>query len=193
MSDFMLSDNCLQNVHIWTSAVQDMFNEKGNACFQTVREFCKRLYLVLLLWTIPNSFPSGFILIAFCCKWNVIAIVQNCTHVLVSIQVCPFGTTCLFMYNIHPQLMSLKQDTLSGCKIRAYLSNSVFLLFRYVLMCSSCIVHCNTVYIYCVRMYVNCSTNIFVCLSCSVSCSVLVLMKTLWQISVVNMLNKLPL
>ena len=48
----------------------------------------------------------------------------------------------------------------------------MFLFFRYFLMFSSCIVHCNTVYIYCVRMYVNCSTNIFVCLSCSVSCSV---------------------
>ena len=170
-----------------------MFNEKGNACFQTVREFCKRVYLVLLLWTIPNSFPSGFIFIAFCCKWNVIAIVQICTHVLVSIQVCPFGTTCLFMYNIHPQLMSLKQDTLSGCKIRAYLSNSVFLFFRYMLIFSSCIVHCNTVYMYCVRMYVNCSTNICVCLSRSVSCSVVLVMRTLWQISVVNMLNKVPL
>ena len=90
------------------------------------------------------------------------------------------GTTCLFIFNIHPQLMSLKQDTLSGCKIRAYLSNSVFLFFRYFLMFSSGIVHCNTVYIYCVKMYVNCSTNIFVCLSCSVSCSVLLLMRTLW-------------
>ena len=79
-----------------------------------------------------------------------------------------------------PQLMSLKQDTLSGCKIRAYLSNSVLLFFRYFLMFSSCIVHCNNVYIYCVRMYVNCSTYIVVCLSCSVSCSVLLLMKTSW-------------
>ena len=101
---------------------------------------------------------------------------------------CPFqlyspktiGTFCLFMYSIHPQLMSLKQDTLNGCNIRAYLSNSEFLFFRYVLMFSSCIVHCNTVHIYCVRMYVNCSTNIAVCLSCSVSRSVLLLMRTLW-------------
>ena len=90
------------------------------------------------------------------------------------------GTFCLFMYNIHLQLMSLKQDTLSGCNIRAYLSNSEFLFFRYFLMFSSCIVHCNTVHIYCVIMYVNCSTNSFVCLSCSVSCSVLLLMRTLW-------------
>ena len=52
------------------------------------------------------------------------------------------------MYNIHPQLMYLKQDTLSGCKIRAYLSNSVFLFSRYFLMVSSCIVHCNTVFLY---------------------------------------------
>jgi len=30
----------------------------------------------------------------------------------------PFPTcSCLFMYNIHPQLTPLKQDTLSGCKI----------------------------------------------------------------------------
>ena len=101
-----------------------------------------------------------------------------CTNVLFSIQECQFGTTCLFMYNIHPQLMSLKQGTLSGCKIRAYLSNSVF--FRYVLMFSSTIVHYNTVYIYCVRMYVNRSINIIFCLSCSVSCSVLLLMRTLW-------------
>ena len=43
-----------------------------------------------------------------------------------------------------------------------------------------CFVHCNTVYIYCVRMYVNCATNISVCLSCSVSCSVLLLMRTVW-------------
>ena len=100
--------------------------------------------------------------------------------VLFSIQQCQFGTTCLFMYNIHPQLMSYKQDTLSGCKIRAYLSNSEFLFFRYVLMFSSCIVHCNTVHIYCVVMYVNCSTNSFVCLCCSVSCSVLLLMRTVW-------------
>ena len=71
----------------------------------------------------------------------------------------PIGTFCLFMYNIHPQLMSLKQDTLSGCNIRVYLSNSEFLFFRYFLMFSSCIVHCNTVHIYCVIMYVNCSTN----------------------------------
>ena len=47
-----------------------------------------------------------------------------------------------------PSVNVFKARYLKWGNIRAYLSNSVFLFSRYFLMVSSCIVHCNTVFLY---------------------------------------------